>query len=238
MFKRFLQIGGLVAVGTLAAAAIGSAAESQTEFNRTSASLTVVSGPNSTHIDVSRGTTEFQSDKGEFVRSGTFVNVFIFDPTGPQFGCFQVADTAFSGGLQGATLDATVGPGVGNCGGGIKGTIGAGALGGGGGGGPTGLRQALVLHLVWNPAGAVNHDTFSNTHTCLDFSSSSQTTRDSVRASLTGSINGSPVTVTAGPGIAGGGGDNFAFANLSTEQGQFSTESPNSPQPGCGFFKG
>jgi hypothetical protein len=34
MFKRFLQIGGLVAVGTLAAAAIGSAAESQTEFNR------------------------------------------------------------------------------------------------------------------------------------------------------------------------------------------------------------
>ncbi len=242
MFKRFLPIGGVVAVATLAATAMGSAFEFQTQFDQTTASLSFGAGPTQTFIGVSRGTTEFESDRGEFLRSGTFVNVSIFGPSGFQFECFRVADSAFTGGLQGASLDVTVGPGVANCGGGIKGSVGAGALGGGGGGGggggPTGLLQAMTLHLVWSPAGAVNHDTDSFTHTCLDFSSSSQSTRDSVRASLTGSINGAPVTVSVGPGIAGGGGGSFAFANLATAQGQFSTEGPDVPQPGCGFFKG
>jgi hypothetical protein len=173
----------------------------------------------------------FERDGEEFVQDGTFVTINVFSKVPPgrfEFGCFKVADGAFTGALQGATLNVTVGPGVGNCGGAMKGgPLDASVLGGGGGGGPAGLSQALNLQLSWNPIGAVNHDTFSSQHSCLDFSSSSQNSTDSVRASATGTINDVPVSA---------GGDFKSFAQLSMAQGEFSVE--GTPAPSCGFFKG
>ncbi len=234
MIKRWLPIGGIAALFALAAAGAAAATpvQFQSQFETTSARAGFQSGLTFTFVDASRGLRmAFERDGQEFVQDGTFVTVNISSKGPPgrfEFGCFKVADDAFTGGLQGATLNVTVGPGFGNCGGAIKGgPLDASVLGGGGGGGPTGLSQALNLKLSWNPIGAVNHDSFSSQHSCLDFSSSSENSRDSVRASATGTINDVPVSA---------GADFRSFAQLSMEQGEFSVE--GTPAPGCGFFKG
>jgi hypothetical protein len=233
MFRRWLSIGGLAAALALAGDGVTAATgvQYQNQFETTSASASFASAQTFTFVSASRGTRAFERDGQEFVQDGTFVTINIFSKQPPgrfEFGCFKVADDAFIGALQGATLNVTVGPGVGNCGGAVKGgPLDASVLGGGGGGGPTGLSQALNLKLSWNPIGAVNHDTFSSQHSCLDFSSSSQNSRDSVRASANGTINDLPVSA---------GGDFRSFAQLSIEQGEFTVE--GTPAPSCGFFRG
>ncbi len=223
MFKRFLRVAGLVGVGIVATAGLAAAAvQTQSQFDNTSAFASFQTGPTFTSISASRGTFEFESDDRHFEQSGTFVNVFRSIPNGFEFGCFNVGDAAFTGGLTGAELHASVGPGTGNCGGKFLG--GPSLKGGGGPGFGSGLSSELQIDLVWTPAGPVNRFTSSFTGSCLDLSSSNEFTNNFALASASGTIAGASVT---------SGGFKFG-AQLSTSKGESSRE--GTPAPGCFFF--
>lgn len=223
MFKRFLRVFGLAAIGLGATAGLAAAStQTQSQFDNTSAYAVFAADKSYTFVSASRGTYEFESDGTQFEQSGTFVRVSIYGPNGYEFGCFNVPDS-LTGGLAGAQLHVNVGPGTGNCGGKFLG--GPSEKGGGGPGFGSGLSQAYQIDLTWTPTGALNQNSGSYSHSCLDYSTSNQYSSNSVAASASGTIAGNSVTTSGG----------FKFgAQLSTSQGESQRE--GTPASGCYYY--
>jgi hypothetical protein len=201
-FRRLVLVFSIVVCGSLALAAVASAAgglgPGKYTFHSSSATaffgMGKKGGPPSPSfsVTVNQGLNSFKptSPKGpRIVNDSTMVFVTEFDASGSGgYGCFVVprTDFSFSGDLSSASLHTTltsdeVCPGYGSPVGGGKDVAYA--------GGNAGLALPLTVDVTWNATGAVT--TFKNSFSlqCLDFVQKGDSTNRSSSAGATGSIS-------------------------------------------------